>query len=179
MEVTVKINRLAQLGVAVILATALACTPAFAGPKMFAYLGNSFTFNGTTETTANGNVDPFVVELFSAGSECLRIAVTAQATDLEATLVSPDGLTWRDDDGGGSLRPLIKAITGVRGWYILRLSNFAGQAVNADFTATVARLSSGDASCSGATQPAIAFSAVQELKPSAAAPLNPRGGASQ
>src|SRR6266403_431730 len=90
-----------------IVGTALASAPASAGSKLFAYLGSSMTFNGTTETTANGNVDPFVVELFSAGSECLRIAVTAQATDLEATLVAPDGLTWRDDDGGGSLRPLI------------------------------------------------------------------------
>ena len=67
-----KINRLGQLGAAAMLTTALASTPAFAGPKLFAYLGNSFTFNGTTETTANGNVDPFVVELFSADSECLR-----------------------------------------------------------------------------------------------------------
>ena len=137
------------------------------------------TFNGTTETNAFNNVDPFVVELFSAGSECLRIAVTAQGADLEATLVAPDGLTWRDDDGNGSLRPLIKAITTTRGWHILRLSHFAGQSVNADFTVNVARLASGDPSCSGATQPALAFTAAQSLKPAAAAPKNPKGGASQ
>jgi hypothetical protein len=175
----VKINHWGQACAATILSTALASAPALAGPKLFAYLGSSITFNGTTETTANDNVDPFVVELFSAGRECLRIAVTAQGTDLEATLVAPDGITWRDDDGGGSLRPLIKAITTVRGWHILRLSHFAGQAVNADFTVNVARLASGDASCSGATQPAITFSAVQELKPSAASPQNQRGGASE
>jgi hypothetical protein len=164
---------------AAIIGTALASAPALAGPKLFAYLGTTMTFNGTTETTNNGNVDPFVVELFSAGHECLRIAVTAQGADLEATLVAPDGLTWRDDDGNGSLRPLIKAITTTRGWHILRLSQFAGQSVNADFTVNVARLASGDASCSGATQPALAFTSAQELKPSALAPKNPKGGASE
>jgi len=164
---------------AAIIGTALVSAPAVAGPKLFAYLGTTMTFNGTTETTANNNVDPFVVELFSAGHECLRIAVTAQGTDLEATLVAPDGLTWRDDDGNGSLRPLIKAITTTRGWHILRLSHFAGQAVNADFTVNVARLASGDASCRGATQPSIVFSAAQALKPAASASKNLKGGASE
>ena len=178
MEIMVKLNHLGQACAAAIFSTAVAASPAFAGPKLFAYFGDSITFNGTTETTANGNVDPFNVELFSAGNECLRIAVTAQGADLEATLVSPDGLTWRDDDGNGSLRPLIKAITTVRGWHILRLSHFAGEAVNADFTVNIARLASGDASCGGATQPAITFSAVQQTKPSAA-PQNPKGGASE
>jgi hypothetical protein len=175
----VKTTLWGQACAAAIVGTALASAPAFAGPKLFAYLGSTMTFNGTTETTANNNVDPFVVELFSAGQECLRIAVTAQGTDLEATLVAPDGVTWRDDDSGGSLRPLIKAITTTRGWHILRLSHFAGQAVNADFTVNVARLASGDVSCSGATPPAVTFSAVQELKPATVSPQNPKGGASQ
>ena len=39
-----------------------------------------------------------------------------QGDDLEATLVSPTGRTWHDDDGKGLNRPLIKAITDVRGW---------------------------------------------------------------
>jgi hypothetical protein len=173
----VKINHWRQARAAAVLGAALAASsPALAGPKLFAYAGSSITFNGTTETTPNGNVDPFVVELFSAGDECLRILVTAQGADLEATLVAPDGLTWRDDDSGGNLRPQIIAITTVRGWHILRLSHFAGQAVNADFTAMVARLPSNNAVCSSPTQPATALSA-EVAKPSVAI-QNPPGGAS-
>ncbi len=140
----------APLFVAAALGAAALATPAQAGPKLFAYSGNSITFNGTTETDS-GNVDPFSVELFSAGNECLRVAVLAQGTDLSATLVSPDGRIWSDDDGGGSLRPLVKAITVKRGWYILRLSNWAGVPVHADFTVQVSRLPSNSFLCSGPT----------------------------
>jgi hypothetical protein len=163
---------------AAILSTALAASgPALAGSKLFASSGSSITFNGSVEANSNGNVDPFVVELFSTGNECLRLAVTDQGADLEATLVAPDGLVWRDDDSGGSLRPLVKAITTVRGWHILRLSHFAGEAVNADFTLNVARLASGDAACSQPTQPSITFSASQNLKASSPTTHNRPGGA--
>jgi hypothetical protein len=155
-------------------ATLAASSSAFAGPKLFAYLNGSFTANGTTETTANGNVDPFNIEVFSAGNECLRIAVTAQQTDLEATLVAPDGRTWRDDDSNGSLRPLVKAITTKRGWHILRVSNFVGSAVNADFTFQVMRLPSTSSLCAGATTP-ISTLSVNTLKPQAA-PTAPKAG---
>jgi hypothetical protein len=152
--------------------------PAWAGPKLFAYLNNSITFNGTTETTVNGNVDPFNVELFSAGNECLRILVTAQGTDLEATLVAPDGRTWQDDDSGGSLRPFIKAITTTRGWHILRLSSFSGAAVNADFTVLVSRLPSTSTLCAPATGVAVPF-ALAAPKPAAAAAARPAPGGTQ
>lgn len=151
--------------------------PASAGPKLFAYSGSGITFNGTTETTANGNVDPFVVELFSSGNECLRVAVTAQGTDLEATLVAPDGRTWRDDDGNGSLRPLVKAITTKRGWHILRLSRFDGGAVNADFTVTVHRLASTHAACNPPTSPVTTALAPAARKPAAA--MAPTAGGTQ
>jgi hypothetical protein len=152
-------NASRALRLALVCSAAFATTsPAFAGPKLFAYLNNSFIANGTTETNAAGNVDPFTVELFSAGNECLRIAVNNQETDLEATLVAPDGRTWRDDDGNGSLRPLVKAITTTRGWHILRISNFSGASVNADFTFQVWRLPSTSSLCAGATTPLSTFS---------------------
>ncbi len=58
---------------------------------------------------------------------------------------------WSDDDGGGSLRPLVKAITVKRGWYILRLSNWMGAPVHADFTVQVSRLPSNSFLCHAPT----------------------------
>jgi hypothetical protein len=112
-------------------------------------------FNGTVETNATNNRDPFVAQIFTSGAECLRIAVVSQGTDLEATLVSPSGRVWQDDDGNGSLRPLLKALTDVRGWYPLVLSNFAGTSVNADFTLDITRLPSTSSLCAPATAPRI------------------------
>lgn len=158
-----------------VLGAAIAMTgPASAGSKLVPFFGSVMTFNGTTETTANNNVDPFVVQLFSAGNECLRIAVTSQGTDLEATLVSPDGRTWRDDDGNGSLRPLVKAITVTRGWHILRLSHYNGAAVNADFTVQVLRTTSTNLQCSPPSSPVTSFAAPAQ-KPAAAIAKLPGG----
>lgn len=153
--------------------------PALAGPKLFAYFGDAgITFNGTTEVDggSTGNVDPFVVELFSTGNECLKIQVTQQGADLEATLVSPDGRTWRDDDSGGLNRPLIKAITTKRGWHILRLSHYNGAGVHADFTVNVSRKNA-SVHCQFPTPPANLF-AVSDTKPAApsGAFVTPSGG---
>ena len=156
-------------------ASLAASQSAFAGPKLFSYLNGSFVANGTTETTANGNVDPFTIEVFSAGNECLRIAVTAQEADLEATLVAPDGRSWRDDDSNGSNRPLVKAITSKRGWHILRVSHFVGSAVNADFTFEVRRLPSTSSLCASPTAPLSTLSA-NSLKPQATTPAKSAGG---
>ncbi|SFK10727.1 hypothetical protein [Methylocapsa palsarum] len=154
---------------AAILGTAFGLSgTAQAGPKIFAYLGQTITFNGTVDNPSN-NVDPFTVELFSTGNECLRIAVTAQGGDLEGTLVAPDGRVWQDDDGNGSLRPLIKAITTKRGWHILRLSSFNGSSIYADFTVQVARLASSDPACASPTG-VTAFSTVNHS-------AKPAGGA--
>jgi hypothetical protein len=155
-------------------ATLAASSSAFAGPKLFAYFNSSFTANGTTETTTAGNVDPFNVEVFAGANECLRIAVTAQGTDLEATLVAPDGRTWRDDDSNGSLRPLVKAITTTRGWHILRLSHYSASAVNADFTFQVMRLPATSSLCAGATTPVSTLS-LNSVKPQVKTEVRPGG----
>jgi hypothetical protein len=74
---------------------------------------------------------------------------------LEATLVSPTGRIWKDDDSNGSARPLLKALTDVRGWYPLVLSRFAGSSVNADFTIDITCLPSTSSLCASATAPRI------------------------
>ena len=133
------------------LAVAISAQGAWAGPKLFASGTSVITVNGSNETTSNGKIDPFLAEVFTIGRECLRIAVTAQGTDLKASLLSPAGTLWQDDDSGGSNRPLIKAITTTRGWYPLSVANFAGSAINADFTMTIQRAASGSSLCGAPT----------------------------
>ncbi|MGQ0622791.1 MAG: hypothetical protein ACT4QA_23285 [Panacagrimonas sp.] len=98
---------------------------------------------------------PWVTPIFAGANECVRIQFTNQANDLEAVLVATDGRAWRDDDGGGSLLPLLKVQTTTAGWYTLAVANFAGAAGNGDFTFSYGRFNSSSANCSGATAPAI------------------------
>jgi hypothetical protein len=109
------------------------------------------TFRGAVETNANGNVDPFVVQVYSGGNECVRIAVTRQNADLTATLVAPDGNSWFDDDSNGSLRPLLRVITSSRGWYPLVISSFAGFTATTDFTLVYGRFPPSSSQCAGAS----------------------------
>ena len=136
------------------LACALAGT-AWAGPKLYSVGTTVMTINGTIATNQFQNRDPFSIELFSDANQCLRIAVTAQGTDLEATLTAPGGRTWQDDDSNGSNRPLIKAITNVRGWHVLTISHWSGASVDADFTFTVQRMSPSASGCASPTPPRI------------------------
>ena len=133
-------------------------------------------FNGSVETNTSNNRDPFVAQIFSSGAECLRIAVVSQGTDLEATLISPTGRVWQDDDSNGLNRPLIKAITDVRGWYPVVLSHFAGSSVNADFTIDITRVPNTSPLCAQATSPRVfAPAALKSAEQSATS--KPSGGA--
>lgn len=154
--------------VAGVLGLMLIAQGAWAGSKVFT--SSQTPINGSVETNSNGNLDPFVVQIFSSGGECVRLAVDSQGADLEMTLVSPSGLIWQDDDSNGSLRPLIKAITDARGWYILILSNFAGAETNADFSMSYGRFSSSSVQCSPPTLPEAAQVA-GDTKPAEGGPL--------
>jgi hypothetical protein len=145
---------------------------AWAGSKIFSSGSSTLTVNGSVESNANGNRDPWVAQVFSlGGSACLRVVVTSQGADLEATLISPSGRVWQDDDSNGSLRPRILAVTDTRGWYTLALSHFAGNAVNADFTMQISR----GGVCSPATPPSVL--AAQARKAAGGELGGPRGGA--
>ena len=148
---------------------------AWAGSKIFSSGSTVMTVNGTLETNASQNRDPFVAQVFTTGAECLRIAVVSQGQDLEATLISPTGRIWQDDDSGGSNRPLIRAITDVRGWYPLTMSQWAGASVNSDFTMTVQRAAANSTLCSPATTPRAAVAAAAASKSGSNGP-KPAGG---
>ena len=113
----------------------------------------SATISGTT-FGFNGAAMPWTAEVYSLPNSCLRIAVTAQATDLEAVVVAPNGTVYRDDDGGPGTFPLVKINpTPNNGWYTVSLNNQAGIAVSTNFTATLERLLPNSASCLPATTP--------------------------
>src|SRR6476620_11738929 len=95
--------------------TLLLASPALAGDEIFDPTITTCTslncqskdINGTILSSAT-NAAQWTASVYAGAGECLRIAVTVQYTDLIATLSAPGGTLFRDDDSGGSLRPLIK-----------------------------------------------------------------------
>jgi len=103
---------------------------------------------------------PWTAEVWSPPGVCLRIAVLAQATDLEATVVAPNGTVFRDDDGGGANRPLVKINnTPNNGWYTVSINHWAGAAVSANFTLSLERVPVNSASCLPGTPPSASLQA--------------------
>lgn len=77
-----------------------------------------------------GQSQPFTLQVYGSRNQCMRLHVIEQFDDMEIVLVSPSGKVWRDDDGGGSNRPLVKAITDVDGWYTLQINRYDGEGAN-------------------------------------------------
>jgi hypothetical protein len=117
---------------------------------------SSATISGTTFGFGPSSM-PWTAEVYAGAGVCLRIAVIAQATDLETVVIAPNGTVYRDDDGGVGTLPLV-AINGTpnNGWYSVRINNFSGAAVSANFTATLQRLPLNGAGCLPATTPQLA-----------------------
>jgi hypothetical protein len=112
----------------------------------------STIINGTYHADAAGDADPFILQVYSGGNECVRLDVIAATRDLEMVLISPTGTIWRNNDRNASNpRPLIKAITDVNGWYTLQVSQFNGANVTADFTLKYGRHNPGNPNCSPET----------------------------
>lgn len=107
-------------------------------------------------TGATANTLPWTLQVFAIPSRCLRLEVTAQGADLEMVLVAPNGTVLRDDDGAGSLRPLIKFNpTPNRGWYTLQVARFNGDATGSDFTLRYGLYTLNNPNCAAPTRPQI------------------------
>lgn len=148
---------------ALVVGGCLAATdPAMAGFQFFdarntstGINSNSQSYIGVYERNSNNTQPiPFTIQVYSSGNECVRLAVTQQPSDLEIVLIAPDGTRWRDDDGGGSNRPLVKANTTVNGWYTVHISQFAGGTGAGNFTLRYGRYNSGNPNCA---TPSAAF----------------------
>jgi hypothetical protein len=106
------------------------------------------------QTLASGpGALPFTTQVLAGAGECLRIDATAQTTDTELVLVSPDGTLWRNDDTTGLLPEIRADPTPVAGWYEVHLNHFAGSAVDATATIRYGRYNSGNVNCRSPSQP--------------------------
>lgn len=85
-----------------------------------------------------GNTNPWVELLAKSpgGTNCLRVDVTQQSTDLAMSVVGPDGTVYTNDDGGTcSLCPrVVVPRTAIGGIYTVVIGRFDGTAVEATFT---------------------------------------------
>jgi len=115
--------------------------------------GSSVTMNGTLDD--NGIfAEPWVTQLYAQASECLRLAVTTTNFDSELVVAAPNGTVYRDDDSGGSLRPLVRiANAPSTGWYTVQVASFSGAPTNANFTLKYARYNLGNPNCATSTTP--------------------------
>ncbi|MBW4620847.1 MAG: hypothetical protein KME17_16005 [Cyanosarcina radialis HA8281-LM2] len=108
---------------------------------------------------------------FAAPGECVRIDVispiAAGTVDLETVTVAPNGTVYRNDDGGGggrALNPVVKIASAPNnGWYTVRIGQYAGTAVNANFVVAYGRYNAGNPNCAGATTPVSATSSPTKL----------------
>ncbi|MBY6240268.1 hypothetical protein [Methylosinus sp. Sm6] len=120
--------------------------------------GGALSLGGTYQFDEFTQADPWVAQVYASPSECLRIDVYSQDTDLEAVLVSPSGTVWRNDDRNGSSdrRPLLKVVTTVAtgiGWHVLQISRFDGKGPGANFKFYYGRYPAGNPNCASPTSP--------------------------
>jgi len=115
--------------------------------------GASIELDGTLNDTFS-NAQPWVAELFVGVGECARFFVTTTAFDAKLTVLTPNGAIFRDDDSGGSLRPLVE-INGapVSGWYTVQVAGFSGQPQNANFALKYGRYNFNNPNCGTPTGP--------------------------
>lgn len=131
----------------------IAADKALATPVIEVNLDSGVNVNGSYLTSPLGRPNPAVYQVYAGTNECIYIIGTTQTVDVEATLISPSGRVWQNDDGGGNNYPFIKAITPVSGWNTLQLSHFSGGGSNGTFTFFIGRYPSTSSFCSSATTP--------------------------
>jgi hypothetical protein len=143
--------------------------------------GASRELDGTLNDTG-ANSQPWVAELYAGVGECVRFFVSTTAFDAKLTVITPNGTIFRDDDSGGSLRPLVE-INGapVSGWYTVQVAHFAGQPQNANFALLYGRYNFNNPNCATPTFPLARVNegALAAKEPAAAAepaaPTDPAG----
>jgi hypothetical protein len=158
-----------KLAVAVV-GSCLTASAAWAGSQLEDTVSNCSTINcgamilrGVHQTN-----EPFVVQVFSAEGECLRLDVDSQTQDMAMTIVAPaasDGVTV-DDRDDADLRPLFfqDGMPGT-GWYTVVIGYFDYAPTQGKFILKYGRYAAGNANC-----PAVAVTEAAQLKAPSAFP---------
>lgn len=98
--------------------------------------------------------EPWVGQVYAGATECLRLYVSTTEFDSKLTVIAPNGLVYRDDDSGDSLRPLVRiASAPVTGWYTVQVAHWTGAPVDASFSLKYARYNNGNPNCATPTSP--------------------------
>ena len=144
--------------------------------------GDSVEIHGNVNDS-NVNSQPWVAEVYAGNFECLRLSVVSQTFDAKLTVISPNGEVFRDDDSGGSLRPLVQ-INGAptSGWYTVQVAGFSGLPQNGVFTLHYGRYFMNNPNCATPTLPLVDTGAGTAAKQAGAdaaaqppAPTDPAG----
>lgn len=112
-----------------------------------------------------GQAEPWTMQVYAEVGQCLRLFVPTTSFDSELTVIAPNGSVFRDDDGGGSNRPLVKIASAPnKGWYTVHVAHYAGAAITANFGLLYGRYAAGNVNCAGGTIPVSAFSTPENVK---------------
>jgi hypothetical protein len=89
---------------------------------------------------------PWVVQVYAAAGECLRLHVTQKVGNVELVAIAPGShRAWRN----GAASPLLKIRTaqGEAGWFLVQVNDAAGDPRDANFTLRYARYAATNPNC--------------------------------
>ncbi len=170
----------------VIAGALIATSSAWAGPQLESLRAGCTTINcgGMSIRGIHQRAEPFIVQVFAAVDECLRLDIDEQTEDMALVLISPSvnlaGINDDRDFVGGDFRPLFTLDpVPFTGWYTVVVSYFDLDNRVARFNLRYARYRGGNPNC--LPPPAATAQTLQPLSsnpskvavPEASATVNP------
>lgn len=125
---------------------------------------------GTVSNVVGASTERWTIKVFAGANECLRldqVAAFGAGVDDEMVVVAPNGVIYRNDDFGGTLRPrVVVDPTPVRGWYNVSIAHFTGNpAPEHDFFLRYGRYARGVATNCASPTPGLAPAAPDMKQP--------------
>ena len=119
--------------------------------------GGAASVQGTTFQSGI-NARPWVAQIHAPAGRCLRLAVTAEGSDLGMQVAAPSAfVAFRNDDGFVAPCPLCPVVkifsTPNAGWYTVSINFFTGAANTTNFILRYAHYPVGNPNCFAPTTP--------------------------
>jgi hypothetical protein len=96
---------------------------------------------------------PWIVQVYAAAGECLRLHVTQKTGNVELVAIAPGShRAWRN---GAAAGPLLKIRTaqGEAGWFLVQVNDAAGDPRDSNFTLRYARYAATNPNCNAPSAP--------------------------